>query len=114
MRELATRVELEESVSVPDDSGSQLHERRRKTYHLMIVLAVLLAVVGSPLLMRGFAGFAAALSAGVCASSAGALRSAGLLVISASPLALAGFTWHRARSLERLLDDDEIRKYAHH
>ena len=80
---------------------------------MMIAAAVLLAVVGSPLLMHGFARFVEVMSSGGVSSVADALSCVARLSASASPLLLAGFTWHRARQLEKVLEEDDRKKYVH-
>jgi len=103
-----------ESGPIEFDSKSELHARHQRTYQTMIVVAVLLAVVGSPLLMTGCAGFVDAVSTGGLTSSASTLACFMRLAVFSSPLAIAGLTWHRARAMERVLEAEDLEKYSHH
>lgn len=104
------RLDVGEFAPVPDGAGTESHERHRRTYHTLVAIAVVLAVVGSPLLMRGFAAFVGAVSSGRFESSAQTLRGVGLLVISASPLAISGLAWRRACALEHLIEQENLRR----
>lgn len=103
-----------EAAPVAGDEKNELHDRHRRAYQTLIVVAVLFAVIGSPLFMRGFAEFVDAMTSGRLSSSTSALRTLAQLAISASPLAIAGLTWRRARALERILEEEDLEKYVHH
>jgi len=96
-----------EFVPVSVDAESMLHQRHRRTYVALIVAAVLLAVVGSPLLMTGCASFVNSAATGGLATSGGSLACFARLTASAVPLAIAGVVWHRACELERILQTEE-------
>jgi len=112
MSETEASSTLGEAAPEVDRADSGSYARHRRTYQRMIVAAVTLAVVGSPLLMHGFARFVDAVSSGGLGTVPAALLDVARLAVSASPLLLAGFTWHRARALERILEEEDREKYT--
>jgi hypothetical protein len=101
-----------EFVPVSDDAEIMLHHRRRRTYVAMIVSAVLLAVIGSPLLMTGCAVFVNSAATGELATAHSSLACFVRLAASAVPLAMAGFVWHRACELERILHAEDSARHS--
>jgi hypothetical protein len=92
---------------------AQVHARHRRTYQLLLVIAICLAVIGSPMLMEG----AVALAKGITqdpsqphAAAYGLFRFA----LGAAPMVLAGYTWGKVKGLERLLEQEEQRSNASH
>ena len=99
-----------EFVPISVDAETMLHHRRRRTYVALIVAAVLLAVVGSPLLMTGCANFVNSAATGGLATSRSSVACFARLAVSAAPLAMAGVVWNRACELERILQAEDLQR----
>jgi len=82
-------------------------ERLIRSYRLLFSLSIFLAAIGAPSVMQGAVVFARAVSAGPVRDAADIARSIGILALSASPLALAGYTWKRTQAIQSFLDDND-------
>jgi len=91
-------------------ANSAVHERHRKTYQMLLVIAVCLAVVGAPMLMDGAVALAKGLTEGLTpqAVAYGLARFA----VGAAPMVLAAYTWGKVRGLERVLEDEELHGHS--
>ena len=87
-------------------ANSAVHERHRKTYQMLLVIAICLAVIGAPMLMDGAVALVKGLTEGSTprAAAYGFVRFA----VGAAPMVLAGYTWGKVRGLERVLEEEEL------
>jgi hypothetical protein len=96
-----------DSSPVRVSTSADVHERHRRVYQILLAVAICLAVVGSPMLMEGVVALVMGMSPN-SPQQAGSLGSGFVrFLIGAAPMGLAAYTWHRVKSLERLLEQEE-------
>jgi hypothetical protein len=101
-----------EPAPVDASVDSQVHERHRKTYQVLLVIAVCLAVVGAPMLMEGAAALAKTFSQDSAQPHATAY-SFFRFAVAAAPMILAAYTWTRVKGLQRVLEQEEQQTHPH-
>jgi len=86
---------------------AELHERHRKTYQMLLVIAICLAVIGAPMLMEGAVALVKGLTQGSADPQAVVVGLA-RFALGAAPMVLAAYTWAKVRGLERVLEEEEL------
>ena len=93
-------------AGIPVDT--EAHERHRKTYQVLLVIAICLAVIGSPMLMEGAVSLVNGITQGSVDPEA-VVVGVGRFAVGAAPMVLAAYTWGKVRGLERVLEEEELR-----
>lgn len=85
--------EMQETTREPirEDQG-----RMRRSYRLLLAVSIFLAAIGAPILMQGAVVFAHSVSE----APGEALWGFAIFALSATPLALAGYTWKRTHGFQ--------------
>ncbi|HEY5541370.1 MAG TPA: hypothetical protein VIL41_07950 [Coriobacteriia bacterium] len=73
---------------------------------MLFAATIFLAAIGAPLFMQGAVAFAHSLSGTAAGSVPSAVYGFGVLTLSSTPLALAGYTWKRTQGFLEVLDDE--------
>ena len=86
-------------------SGISEQQRLMRSYRLLLVSAVSLALIGAPVFMQGAVTLAQAAAAADRGTWSGALA---MFAVCSTPLALAGFAWRRTLDCRRAMDDRSL------
>ena len=83
-------------------SGASEKKRLVRSYRLLLVASVSLAVIGAPVFMHGAVTLAQAVAAAQPAGWSGAIVT---FALCSTPLALAGVAWRRTEICRRAMED---------